>query len=462
MSSRTKRQSRPPVTPPTSESSPATNRPLRRKRPSQGVASPPQPRVSNPVMQIYAASISYFSALEAIEGSLRVVLPRLNEAASLAKKESLEIAGSLPGLAQKARRSKGSNARDATLTLLERVQALMASTLKISRAEAMYRRQAVISMVCALDELTAEALRVVFASREDLLLAQVSTTPAIAVLRSTSIDELRADLVTSAVEGLLRKSHSDQVEFFDDSLKLGIRENFPRWNEFLEITQRRHLFVHTGGKVSRSYLRVTPPASRSADCKLGDQLSADDAYIASSANCLFEFALRLTQAVMRRLGAKDLQFIDLTLNQQGLDAILAGNPARAEHVFRFAHALPSKLVSDESSRCLFRINLALSLKRQGKAADVKAVINEADWSHVDKRYSIALAALADDFERVDRLARDYPTAFSSHEFLKLPIFDEFRASPMFRALYRRLFRREPASDLLAESNIVPGISRESA
>ena len=52
----------------------------------------------------------------------------------------------------------------------------------------------------------------------------------------------------------MRDSHFVQITFLDGRLKLGIESGFDKWKEFLEISERRNLFVHTGGVVSPVYL----------------------------------------------------------------------------------------------------------------------------------------------------------------------------------------------------------------
>ena len=72
------------------------------------------------------------------------------------------------------------------------------------------------------------------------------------------------------VDVLMRDAHVAQIEFLDSKLKLGIVDHFSRWKEFLEITERRNLFVHTGGRVTQQYLQNCRRLGVQVDAKIKD------------------------------------------------------------------------------------------------------------------------------------------------------------------------------------------------
>ena len=108
----------------------------------------------------------------------------------------------------------------------------------------------------------------------------------------------------------MRDSHHAQIAFLDDKLKLGIEREFSSWLEFLEITERRNLFVHAGGTVSPKYIDnckkkkwKIPLEERIME---GVRLTATDEYIGRTIDCFYELSVRVTQATIRRMSPKVL------------------------------------------------------------------------------------------------------------------------------------------------------------
>ena len=67
-----------------------------------------------------------------------------------------------------------------------------------------------------------------------------------------SIEELRERFVRKEVEDVLRGSHSEQFKYL--SAFTGKFDEPALWSRVIEITERRNLHVHTGGRVSSQYL----------------------------------------------------------------------------------------------------------------------------------------------------------------------------------------------------------------
>ena len=53
--------------------------------------------------------------------------------------------------------------------------------------------------------------------------------------------------------------------------------NLPSFKDFIEISERRNLFVHTGGIVSEQYIEVCKKYGCIIENKVGDNLDVDHA-----------------------------------------------------------------------------------------------------------------------------------------------------------------------------------------
>lgn len=76
-------------------------------------------------------------------------------------------------------------------------------------------------------------------------------------LRSfNSLDEACQRLVEKEIESMIRENHSEQFVWMEKRFGLPLRKDLPSWPSFIEMAERRNLFVHCDGVVSSQYLAV--------------------------------------------------------------------------------------------------------------------------------------------------------------------------------------------------------------
>jgi hypothetical protein len=207
-----------------------------------------------------------------------------------------------------------------------------------------------------------------------------------------SIDEIREPIVHDFLEDLMRKSASG---WFDEFSKMfgGVKIQGAKDFATLEVFQRRHVFVHHGGIVSRQYLEALKNFKMTV--ALGDELSVDLDYVeraaaslASAAHSVVMCALitsSATDATERREAereAGELTYILLTLQR---DVV----------VDRFVSAFDLTRVKDTFARELLRVNGWIAKRRLGRLGDVVDEIAEWDTEASDDRFKLAKLILLD-------------------------------------------------------------------
>lgn len=82
------------------------------------------------------------------------------------------------------------------------------------------------------------------------------TTITVAELRElTTTEEAITQVVSQKVDGLLRGSSDEWLKYFEVDAHVDLAGVFADRDLWNEIVQRRHLIVHTGGRVSPAYLQ---------------------------------------------------------------------------------------------------------------------------------------------------------------------------------------------------------------
>ena len=66
----------------------------------------------------------------------------------------------------------------------------------------------------------------------------------------------REKIFAKEVESILRSSHSDQFLWMERVFSIPLTKGLESWPSFIELTERRNLFVHCDGVVSDQYINV--------------------------------------------------------------------------------------------------------------------------------------------------------------------------------------------------------------
>ena len=111
---------------------------------------------------------------------------------------------------------------------------------------------------CALihqyDAFLGKLLRVIFCVKPEFLNASQKQITFSELMSFGSLDEALQHLVEKEIESIIRESHVDQLKWMENKFKLPLRKGLSAWPLFIEITERRNLFVHCDGVVSSQYL----------------------------------------------------------------------------------------------------------------------------------------------------------------------------------------------------------------
>src|ERR1035437_1675361 len=131
----------------------------------------------------------------------------------------------------------------------------------------------------------------------------------------STIQEAKDYLIERQIESVLRKSHSIQFEWMEKLLGCKLTHNLDAWPHFVELTERRNLFVHCDGVVSHQYLNVCKKHSSpiDPDTKVGSRLECPQKYFDRAYRTLYEIGIKLAQVIWRRYDAKNLTAADTAL-----------------------------------------------------------------------------------------------------------------------------------------------------
>lgn len=302
----------------------------------------------------------------------------------------------------------------------------------------------VVSLVSVFDTYLAGLVRIVYDLNDSLYMDSNMKFLYRDLKDIDSVSEVKRNIVDSTIDKLFRDSHVEQIKWFEKVLKLKLTE-FSEWPDYVELTERRNLFVHSDGVVSTQYLKVCDNHKCNVHgLEVGNKLSVDKSYFEKSYRLLFFMGVNLTQVVMNVLYNKAYEngdfdrdrilitcVYDLICEKQYEIAIQVSESARANY---YKHA--------EKEELYIKLNLAQAYKWSGKKEECDKILNNIDTSALHDSLLIPILVLRDQFEqayaKMQSLGADNEI-LNKEAYSTWPIFKEIRKKDKFQDMFENLF-----------------------
>jgi len=111
-------------------------------------------------------------------------------------------------------------------------------------------RHFVTALVSQYDSFLGRIIRFMFAVKPEMLNYSDKALSYTQLVSFPDLISARDYVVEKEIETVIRKSHADQFAWLKEKLKTPFNKDLPCWPQFIELTERRNLFVHTDGKIS--------------------------------------------------------------------------------------------------------------------------------------------------------------------------------------------------------------------
>jgi len=271
-----------------------------------------------------------------------------------------------------------------------------------------------------------------------------------------SVEAAREQIIAKEVESLLRSSHSEQFSWIEKTFSIPLTKGLDSWATFIELTERRNLFVHCDGVVSDQYIKVCKNHKvKVEDVSLGDTLNADKKYIKQSYETLYEIGLKLSQVLWRKLSPSDLSKAEESLSHFIYELLIEEHYKLAINLLDFSCCTLKKWNS-EGDRLVYVVNRALAYKFSGNNEECQKILSSQDWSASGDNYNLCVAVLRDDFERAKKLMVRIGNSgsISEPDYIEWPCFKVFRESKEFLEGFEEVFGYPPTTIELIDKEVI--------
>jgi hypothetical protein len=232
------------------------------------------------------------------------------------------------------------------------------------------------------------------------------------------------------------------VEWIGKEFKLKIIDFVSEGPAFVEIAQRRHLFVHCDGVVSSQYLTKCrlAQATLENDIVIGSQLEVSQEYLERAFEVLYAVGIKLGVMIWLHAEKDKSEAADDLINSLAVNLIGEKRYSLSINILQFSLEFRKDHPSDQLHRFQL-LNLAQAFKWNDQNEQCERVLSRVDWSACGDVIQLGLCCLRNDFESASQYSRKlfHDTNFKEHFYREWPIFKEYRKSDVFLKVYLDLY-----------------------
>ena len=263
-----------------------------------------------------------------------------------------------------------------------------------------------------------------------------------------SVEAARDKIFAKEVESILRSSHADQFCWMEKAFSIPLTKGLNSWPLFIELTERRNLFVHCDGVVSEQYLNVCKRhnVSVGSDTIVGNRLQAEKKYLRQAYEVLYEIGIKLSQVLWRKLSPDDIEKAESSLSHFTYELLIEENYKLAKNLLDFSCCTLKKWGA-EGTRLVYVVNRALAYKFSGYRDKTISILDDEDWSACGDNYNLCVAVLREEFDLAKTLMLRIGASGSVSEidYIEWPCFKDFRSTDQFIDAFTEVFGKAPTT-----------------
>lgn len=383
----------------------------------------------------------YLKHIESLFSTLPLIM-KLISATQKTSNESLnKFVDKLPK--DKIEEKEGKTLYKIEIDQISRFNSLRDRTITANLSSKIIPRSFLISLISHYDSFISGLIRSLFLICPEKLNSSEKKFTYSELLQFENIEKAKEFIVDREVETILRDSHLEQIEWLENKFDIKLRVDLPSWPQFIEITERRNLFVHCDGKVSQQYINVCKKNNFvfTKEPKIGDILTVNKTYFNTAYEVMFELGVKLTHVFWSKFIPDEKEIAAKNITEITYNLIQKEQYALAIILLEFANKYLRK--HKDFDKKVYKINLAQAYKWSGNFEQCKKILEAEDWSACDQVFKMCASVLKDEFQIATDIMKEIgPKEDLVETYQEWPIFKEFRKSVEFLNAYKIVYGKD--------------------
>jgi len=300
-----------------------------------------------------------------------------------------------------------------------------------------------VSMVSQFDTFLYDLMGAIYEAKPEILKASEKAIRPGLILKFKRIKSAITYLIKKQIEDVLRESHLYHIKWLENTLNIPLTKELGGLDKYIEITERRNLFVHCDGVVNEQYLSVCKKNSALFDSKLkeGDKLFVNGKYFFESYNYLYQLAVLMTEVIWRKLMPQESKKIESFIHYSTYELLRGGKYDLVIKILEYNLKLKSFVNKELFLMSL--INLSLAYKYSGNKKKATDILNSQNWNTKNNKFQLAVLVIQEKYSEVVKLMKRIDKKeIRAEEYQEWPLFKDFRKTRYFLSAYRKIFKKK--------------------
>ncbi|WP_153160876.1 hypothetical protein [Zoogloea sp. 1C4] len=303
-----------------------------------------------------------------------------------------------------------------------------------------------VSLFSELDFFTGDLLTNIYLSKPELFKGIRRELALCEILDLGNIEAVKMDMLEKEIDSIRRESYVEQFAELERRFDIRTLRKFDEWEEFVEMTQRRNLIVHNGGRVSQQYLTVCKKEGVKIDkgCQAGSFIHIEPEYLLRATTILSKIGFMLGHTLWMKTNPSERDLISESMESAVYDKLTKKKWNAALHFGLFSLTEGMKKGISETSLRVRIINTAFAFHSINKKNEANELLDSMDWKASLRDFRLAVAVIKEDYSLANRLMQEIGkngeivNEISYHQW---PLFEKFRDSNEFEEGYQNVYGR---------------------
>jgi hypothetical protein len=386
---------------------------------------------------VQKAIADFVTNINSVEFSIPLVLDTLSENL---KRSDVDLKKYLGNIKSKSKKLK----KEDIIDDFEKIKKIITKRINIETARDSIPKSLFILMVTHFDNLIRDLINAMYLTKPEILNESEKNISVCDLLQYKDIEDAKKKIIEREVDAILRESHAEHIQWLENKLSTSFRGDQELWKKFIEIMERRNLLIHSNGLATEQYINVCKKHNIQFKDKInvGKELKISSAYFLESSETIFEFGIKLSQVIWRRLDPDKIELADTILNGVAYELLVSNKNMLVKKILDFTTQPAFKPFSEEN-RLYFLINKAIALRDLGEKDEAKKIIRENDFSATRDLFKLAASVLLEDFSNASKIMLTLKERHNmKNYFTYWPLFNDFRKTNEFQSAYKKIFKKE--------------------
>ena len=255
------------------------------------------------------------------------------------------------------------------------------------------------------------------------------------IIKSGNIDEIKRKIIFDEVNCIMRENIFKWIKILETKHKKTILLDNDYTKKFIEAYFRRNIIVHNDSKINSDYINGLKVIGKNIPEKMiGENLICTNEYIDMIIDSSIYLIIYIINQILPLFKEENENFTNSILNM-GFEKIKNEEYTLAREIFRL---LKDNKTLDQQTKIYSLINYWQTYKWDNKYEEIKKEIEEFDISAYEELIKLAVYALKDDYESIERVLTNEFNDEKQNEELAIQIED----FPVFKQIRRQQFYKD--------------------